>query len=264
MKNLYFFDVDGTLIEFRKEIYDISDNLKEALEKIKKRGDKFFISTGRAYGTLPPSIRNMNADGYSLCAGAFVTIGENVLRNVHFSKDDLNFMMERFLKHDVVILLECGFEIYSNAIDTEEGKKLLEMWAIDSNYVKPLRNYEDLKCNKISITFKNLEDIRTMEDFKDRGITVLPQPTEDSFDITLTSSTKKDGLVEIRRHFEKEDKLRLVAFGDSYNDMEMVSYADLGVAMGNAVDELKKVADYVTKDVDEDGIYEALKILGEI
>ena len=60
---------------------------------------------------------------------------------------------------------------------------------------------------------------------------------------------------------EKEDLSDTVAFGDSMNDIEVVQEAGIGVAMGNAVDALKKVADYVTAPIGEDGIYKACEHL---
>ena len=55
-----------------------------------------------------------------------------------------------------------------------------------------------------------------------------------------------------------------MAFGDGINDIEMLTYAALGVAMGNARAELKEIAQYVTTDIEDDGIYNALIHLGVI
>ena len=52
------------------------------------------------------------------------------------------------------------------------------------------------------------------------------------------------------------------AFGDGLNDLQMIEFAGTGVAMGNAVPELKKIADFITKPVDEDGIQYAVEALG--
>ena len=54
-------------------------------------------------------------------------------------------------------------------------------------------------------------------------------------------------------------KEEIIAFGDSDNDMDMLEFAEIGVAMGNAEVEVKAVADYVTTDIDEDGIWNACK-----
>ena len=53
-----------------------------------------------------------------------------------------------------------------------------------------------------------------------------------------------------------------MAFGDGFNDMGMLSYAGIGVAMGNAHDPVKQKADFVTKSVDDDGILHALRHFG--
>lgn len=50
----------------------------------------------------------------------------------------------------------------------------------------------------------------------------------------------------------------VVAFGDSMNDMEMIEYAGLGIAMGNAIEPLKRVADFVTDPIDQDGVWHGL------
>ena len=56
----------------------------------------------------------------------------------------------------------------------------------------------------------------------------------------------------------------VVVFGDGRNDIKMFQVAAFSIAMGNAIDEVKNVADYVTKDSDQDGIYEAMKHFGWI
>ena len=53
-----------------------------------------------------------------------------------------------------------------------------------------------------------------------------------------------------------------MAFGDAQNDMDMLQYAGIGIAMGNAEESLKLVADYVTSHVDQDGVWNALKNYG--
>ena len=60
------------------------------------------------------------------------------------------------------------------------------------------------------------------------------------------------------------DISQTVAFGDSMNDYEIVREAGIGIAMGNSVDELKAVADYVTDDIDRDGVWKACRHFGWI
>ena len=262
--NLLFFDVDGTLLEFSKGIREISPKLKAALEKIHARGDKYFICTGRSHGGLPSAILELGADGYSLCAGAFVTINGEEIRNVHFSQATLDFILKRFDQFDTLQYLECGLRLYTNHYGTEASKKFNEKFGILEKNLERLGETKGLEVNKISVTFKNMRDIQCMEDFADHGITVLVQPSPDSFDITIAGSTKRDGIKAVKHHLGNVERAKTYAFGDSYNDIEMIEYADIGVAMGNGPHDLKRIADYVTKSVEDDGVLFALKELSLI
>ncbi len=260
--NLFFFDVDGTLLEFSRGIREITPELKGALQTIHDRGDMYFICTGRSHGSLPSAIRTMAADGFSLCAGAFVTLGGEEIRNVHFSQDTLAFILHRLNQFETIQYLECGLELYTNQYDTPAGLEFSEKFGIDPAYLKPLGETRGLRVNKISVTFRNMADIEAMEDFADHGITVLMQPSPDSFDITLAHSTKRDGVKAVRQHLGQGRDTTIIAFGDNYNDIEMIEYADIGVAMGNGPQDLKQIADLVTRSVEDNGVYYGLKTLG--
>ena len=80
----------------------------------------------------------------------------------------------------------------------------------------------------------------------------------DFADITATNANKGNGLLDIISH-ESISIDETMAFGDGGNDLSIIEKAGLGVAMGNANQALKEVADYVTSSVDEDGVYNAMK-----
>ena len=77
-------------------------------------------------------------------------------------------------------------------------------------------------------------------------------------DITANGADKGKGILAMARH-EGFDPSRTIAFGDGGNDTSMILQAGIGIAMGNAIDELKQQADYVTTSVDDDGILNALR-----
>ena len=77
-------------------------------------------------------------------------------------------------------------------------------------------------------------------------------------DITANGADKGKGILAMARH-EGFDVSRTMAFGDGGNDTSMILQAGIGVAMGNAIDDLKRQADYVTTTVDDDGILKALR-----
>lgn len=82
--------------------------------------------------------------------------------------------------------------------------------------------------------------------------------TDDQYEILLKDHSKGTGLLKASQYYHTSTD-NCYAFGDSNNDTEMIKAAGHGIAMGNACDELKSIADYVTTDVDEDGIMNALK-----
>ena len=82
-------------------------------------------------------------------------------------------------------------------------------------------------------------------------------------DITPRGGSKRVGIEKMLAHFgiPASDTM---AFGDGGNDIEMLRFAGVGVAMGNAGEEVRLAADYVTDDVDHDGIQNALRRFGVI
>ena len=85
------------------------------------------------------------------------------------------------------------------------------------------------------------------------------------FGIDIISKTggKVTGIKKMLEHYGITEQ-EIIAFGDAENDLDMIEFAGIGVAMGNAKDEVKAVADYVTTDVDENGIWNACKYFGLI
>ena len=82
-------------------------------------------------------------------------------------------------------------------------------------------------------------------------------------DITAKGNTKQNGIDEFIKHFGFKLE-ETMAFGDGGNDIGMLRHAGIGIAMGNAKDDVKASADYVTDSVDEDGIFNAMKHFGII
>ena len=77
-------------------------------------------------------------------------------------------------------------------------------------------------------------------------------------DVVPKTASKAMGIEKIINHygFKKEETMGI---GDSDNDIDMVEYCEIGIAMGNGYESVKKSADYVTDDIDNDGLYKAFK-----
>ena len=116
--------------------------------------------------------------------------------------------------------------------------------------------------------FYNWADV-TVDELADQTsdyFSVLPASFADVMDqysgeITIRGITKARGM-ERALDYYGIDRENSVGFGDAFNDLEMMEYAGIGVAMGNARDEVKEAADYVTDHIDRDGIAKAVEKLG--
>jgi len=80
------------------------------------------------------------------------------------------------------------------------------------------------------------------------------------YDVYAKDQTKATGIKHLIEYLNI-DKKDTIAFGDGHNDSEMIEYCEIGVAMGNAIEKVKKVSNYITDDIDNDGIYNAMKYL---
>ena len=78
------------------------------------------------------------------------------------------------------------------------------------------------------------------------------------YDVYAKDQTKATGIIHLIEYLniKREDT---IAFGDGHNDSEMIQYCNIGIAMGNAIQKVKDVSDYITDDIDNDGIYNAMK-----
>ena len=91
----------------------------------------------------------------------------------------------------------------------------------------------------------------------DVTVTSFADADETSGEVTLAGITKSYGMKKLMDHISCTQS-DTVAFGDGFNDLDMLQFAGTSVAMGNAADPIKNVADRVTARVDEDGILHAL------
>ena len=125
--------------------------------------------------------------------------------------------------------------------------------------VKDLSEFIDVGIHKI-LTFSDPEYLQEhyqamMEPFKDSLSCMFTAPFY--FEFMPQGIDKSAALDEVFKNgpYHRED---MIAFGDSHNDLSMLKYAGTGIAMGNAVEEVKAIADEVTGTNDEDGIADAL------
>lgn len=256
-----FFDIDGTLVSFNT--HKISESSKDSIKKLREKGIKIFVASGRALFQID-NLEDIELDGYITVNGGccFVKEGKDLkeIFRVSFNKEDL-FSLMNYVK-DEKNKFPCSV-VTSNSVHINYTDDIINMLYGMAN-VKPPKavdfdsyitnNYKDILQLNIFVDEKREKDIMS---------NVLKNSAASRWhfsfaDVNPKCNGKNVGIDKIIEYYSI-DLSETIAFGDGGNDISMIKHAAIGVAMGNANDDVKEVADYVTDSVDEDGIYNALK-----
>ncbi|NDV78678.1 Cof-type HAD-IIB family hydrolase [Dysgonomonas sp. 511] len=247
-----FFDIDGTFVSF--ETHKIPLSALEAVEKLKQKNIKLIIATGRSLHDIN-NLDDLVFDGYITANGAYcVTSDKHVLHKNLISKEDLCRLAiyQRDNKFPCIFMTEKGnFANYIN----DSVKAINNMVNLPLPTVKSME--EIIKYDVFQIdTFVNEDEEKVL--IENILIGCEGSRWHPSFvDINARGNNKAVGIEVFLKHYDISRK-NTMAFGDGGNDIPMLEYVAIGVAMGNANDQVKRAADYVTSSVDDGGIMMAL------
>ncbi len=269
-----FLDIDGTLVGYDSKI---PDSALEALKEAQRNGHKMIISSGRPlYMIYPELLSAVDFDGIIAAGGSCVIMnGEVIFESLieddalatiidYFRREGIRFLVQSkddgFVEQDFVDIvipgmLEAGYN--KDVVDQAYGKhtvvddvrriKGAEKLSYFSSPYSPARISSDLDGRFYVVDF-SVGDVKNKASFGE---------------MNNAGVTKATGIEKYLRHVgaSLEDT---IAIGDSANDLEMMEYAHISVAMGNGTDAVKAIADFTTTAVDDNGIYNAFKKLGLI
>ncbi len=251
-----FFDIDGTLVSF--STLQIPQSTIDAIAAARKNGVKVFISTGR-----PPQImNNIGAlqergliDGYITMNGSYCYVGDEVIYKHPIAADNVQALVKECKAHNY----PCIF-VGEKEISVCQPDDMLRKIFYDFLRVKefPIVTFEEgTSYDSYQLTpFFSLETEKEIRKLMPDCEFGRWHPT--FVDITAKGNTKQKGMEHILEYFGM-DVSETMAFGDGGNDIPMLRFAEIGVAMGNSSEEVQQHANYVTTSVDEDGIANALK-----
>lgn len=235
LKKLYIFDLDGTLLNSKNEITKES---KDAIWKCKEKGDYIAYITGRGTIKTKKFIKDLPCDAYACNNGSKIYCENKLIED---NSIEYNYAVN-FLRK------ECNNK---------------EFFVVQEPY--KYLNYDDKKIDNIDyfksdidnlpnkpidmISIRNREKINTNEysllQFKKSGETELM--------VNSKNATKLNALKIISNYYKISIE-NIISFGDDYSDIEIFKNSGVSVAMGNAIQELKDIATYVTESNDNNGI----------
>lgn len=250
-KKIVFFDIDGTLLNEKKQLCKTTIH---ALNELKKRGVYVALATGRPPFMFKQLRKMLNIDTYVSYTGSYV-VCENEL--IYENTMDINKVTElhedAILKNIPIVLM--GKSFMQVTVDNHPDViKVMERLQFDYptlNVVVPNEPvYQVLLFKRISKSYAKL-----FPQFQ------FIQWSKIASDVLPATSSKSVGMKQIVQKLNINIE-NTYAFGDGMNDLDLMSTVGTSVAMGNAVDEVKEAADFVTTRVDESGIAKGLNMLG--
>lgn len=261
MVKAVFFDVDGTLLSHRTHM--VPDSAVRALEALREKGILTFLATGRHIpmlgGILP--MDKLHFEGIVSLNGQYCCNDEGIIYHCPIPRQDITALLD-YLKqdpHPCILIEEDQMYInFHNALveKVQAGirAKMPLLGDLDRGYTEPI--YQ-------ALLYISDEDFARLPPLP--GIRFsrwrLGSPDLSGADLYPSSGGKAVGIAKVLEHYGI-DRSETMAFGDGENDVDMFGAVGLSVAMGNGCDEAKNAADYITDDIDEDGIWNALKHFG--
>ena len=254
-------DMDGTILTSRKKI---SPRTAEAVNELLKRGVHVVTSTGRGLAELTDyreDFRLMNY-GILITGGLVYDFSKAQPIAIHAVNEDMMLklidfgLQERAMVHLLTLNSSVAREQDIQNMAAFDMEIYFDMFNRICLRVDDFKQYvrthpgEVIKVN-LYHRDKPSRD-RNLERIKDLNLSITFTESN-NLEASPAGITKASGLIELC-NFLQIDLSETVAVGDGNNDKEILQAAGLGVAMGNAGDEIKKIADFVTLDNDHDGI----------
>lgn len=266
-----FFDIDGTLINNQGEW---PDSARRAVEAARVKGHRLFLCTGRNEVQIYPMLREFGFDGVISAAGATVTCEGKEIFHQYVEEKPLERCIDFFEGKPLAFGIQTASGNYMDrsSYDFLEGKlkqydlgeKVIEAINNGMHVEKSVRGHKDVQK---FFYFECPEDVEAVQRALGDDFLVLesslpvPGKVGGAGEITIRGVMKATGMEQAIRYFGIPRE-NTVAFGDGPNDIDMLQFAAVGVAMGNAKDTVKAAADLVTSDIDEDGLSKAMEKLG--
>lgn len=262
MISALFFDIDGTLVSFKTHHVPVS--AIEALEKAKEKGIGIYISTGRPL----PLINNLSEishliDGYITTNGAYCFIGNTDVCKYPIPREAVDIVLDYCERHGATVVVVGDKQVAVHKPSRLYNQIFVDMLGIhiippDERVVNDILQNDVLQLTP----FINREQEHELMQLISSACTSARwQP--DFIDITALQADKGHGLKMMAKSLAIPLS-QTMAFGDGGNDRAIISAAGIGVAMGNAREDVKQYADYITADVDDDGVAKALLRFGII
>ena len=247
-----FFDIDGTLVSFKS--HTVPESARRAIARLREQGVKVFIATGRLMKHVA-IVNDIEVDGYITVNGGYcITSAGEVIFESAFPRATVERVIDLSEQYGFDLNVMTHEDMYVSSMG-ERVQKIASM-------INIMPTVADVRAIAATQPVVQMCPYISRE-LEQEIMPLLPDCVgsrwiETFMDLNVRGVDKSLGIQQVMNYYGLT-MAEAMAFGDGGNDLPMVRDAAVGVAMGNACDELKAVADYITSSVDEDGVSRALE-----
>ena len=260
MKKAVFFDIDGTLWD---KHMNIAPSTIEAVRKLRENGHYAFICSGRSRANIrSPKLLDIGFDGVVASCGAHIDFHKETEFEVLWNEEQISHALEVLEKHHTPAVLEGPDYVYVNEGDFLDDPYVVFLREELKDYIRDIpKNRGEIVINKMSFVADHIDTEAFTRDMGEEFDVIAHG--DGIVEMNLAGVTKATGIQKVCEMLDIPLE-HTYAFGDSANDLEMLSYVAHSIAMGNGTQEVKDAAEFVTTGVLEDGIYNGLLHYGLI
>lgn len=277
MSKIIFLDVDGTLVDYEGKL---PDSAVQAIRTARQNGHKVYISTGRSRAEVYQEIWDIGLDGMIGGNGSYVEDNGEVVMHQLITAEQCRRIVDWLHERKLEFYLESNNGLFASEHFETRGEPVMQTYTArkgrDGADTMTVRKafpemifggelYRD-DLNKVSFILESYQDyLDAKEAFPDLQAGTWGGVGETALfgDLGVKNITKAHAIDVLLQHLGA-DKADTIAFGDAKIDIPMLEYCSIGVAMGNGGEEIRAMADFVTDDVKEDGLYHAFEKLNLI
>lgn len=263
MYKLIAIDMDGTLL---REDKSVSERTKKAIREAKAKGVQVVIATGRPIDGVTRYLEELDMFDENDCVlsynGGLVlkTKSREVISKIALTGADLHYLYK--LSEELGVNIHAFSEVHG--LITPRISKYTEVEANINNIEININDFSEIEDNHSIIKIMMIDEPEVLQ----KAIDNLPKEVYDKFTVVkstpfflefLNKSVNKGTGVELLAKHLGITREEVMTFGDAGNDLDMIEYAGMGVAMANGFDEVKAVANYITDSNEEDGVAKAIE-----
>ena len=244
---IIFFDIDGTLVDHATGA--ISLKTRETLKQLRKNGILLCIATGRSPASLP-DFQDLHFDAFCTYNGSLCYAGSETIYQNPLHPADVTQVLQNAAAIGRPVSVAVRNRLAANGIDVD----LADYYRLAGLALSVAHDFDQVLTQDIYQIMLGYRDDQREHITRGTQHVKLARSWDRAVDVVQATNSKGVAIDKILRYFHLPASQAL-AFGDSYNDIEMLQAVGTGVAMGNAPDQLKSIAKDVCGPVSEDGIY---------